>query len=239
MAPQPLIEVSHLTKAYTSGEETVQALRDVSLRVNRGEFVAVMGSSGSGKSTLLHVLGLLDRQTSGTYHFDGQALEAVSDAERSAMRGAKMGFVFQAFHLLPGMDTVGNVALPLVYAGVAPKERVARAKEALTTVGLAHRFTHVPNQLSGGERQRVAIARALVNEPSIVFADEPTGNLDSRTGEEVLRLFSRLHAAGRTILLITHEREAAAYAERIVTMKDGLIVRDERNTDRRFESFEK
>lgn len=239
MERAPLIHIEQLAKSYKAGEGEVRALRGVHVQVHTGEFVAVMGASGSGKSTLLHLLGLLDRPTSGSYIFEGVSVAEKTDAELAQLRGARIGFVFQAFHLLPGMSAVENVALPLLYAGVHPRERRARAVRALERVGLGHRLEHIPQQMSGGERQRVAIARALVNEPSVIFADEPTGNLDSKTGEEVLRLFSALHADGRTIMLITHEREAAAYAERILTMRDGTIMSDEKNQERRTAGFQK
>jgi putative ABC transport system ATP-binding protein len=216
------IETVELTKTYTIGT-TVHAVDRVTLTIPHGAFVAVMGPSGSGKSTLMQLIGLLDAPTSGTIRVDGQDAQALSDTERTRLRGVEIGFVFQAFHLMPKLTVLDNVTLPMTFQGVAARERVARAKELLERLGMADRLAHKPKELSGGQRQRVAIARALANDPSLLLADEPTGNLDSKTGEEVLRIIDELHASGRTILLVTHERRVAERAERIVHMADGRI----------------
>jgi macrolide transport system ATP-binding/permease protein len=222
-----LIRVRNLTKTFVTGKVEVQALRGLSLDVDRGEFVSIMGTSGSGKTTLMDILGCLSRPTSGTYHLDGRPTADLDDDALSEIRNEQIGFVFQMFNLLPRTSALANVEIPLLYSGVGAAERKQRAREALETVGLTHRAHHFPNELSGGERQRVAIARALINDPSIILADEPTGNLDSKSGEEIMAVFSRLHEQGRTIILVTHDQEIAGHAERIVRIKDGLIARDE------------
>jgi putative ABC transport system ATP-binding protein len=232
-----LIAAHNLTKTYAMEGAPVHALRGVTLDIDRGEFVAVVGPSGSGKSTFMHILGCLDRPTSGTYHLDGHDVSHLSDDALSGIRNRQIGFVFQGFNLLARTSAVENVELPLLYAHasrIAPAERRARAMRALAAVGLADRAEHHPNQLSGGQQQRVAIARALLNDPAIVFADEPTGNLDSRTSVEVMDIFQRLKAErGITIVLITHEPQVAEYGSRIVRFKDGVIVSDEANRSRR------
>lgn len=224
------IILSNITKKYQMGDAVVEALAGVTLRIRAGEFTAIMGPSGSGKSTLMNILGCLDRPTSGSYLLDGQETAYLSDDALAVTRNKKIGFVFQTFNLLPRINALENVALPLIYAGVQKSERRERAIEALTAVGLGQRLHHLPNELSGGQRQRVAIARALVNEPTILMADEPTGALDTKSGNEVMEIFQKLNAGGRTIILVTHEPEIAAYAKRVIYVRDGLIVRDtERN----------
>jgi len=221
------ILLSNVTKVYELGGETVHALAGLTLSISPGEFTAIMGPSGSGKSTLMNILGCLDRPTSGSYMLDGQEVATLNDDQLATTRNKKIGFVFQSFNLLPRMSTLENVALPMVYAGVEKKERLARATQVLTMVGLEERMNHQPNELSGGQRQRVAIARALVNDPTIIMADEPTGNLDTKSGDEVMAIFSELNTQGRTIILVTHEPEIATYAGRIVYVRDGRIERDE------------
>lgn len=227
----PLIDVQDLIKIYQGEEVTHTALRDLTLGVEEGEFVAVMGPSGSGKSTLLHIFGLLDRPTSGRYIFANQDTIVLTQEQRARFRNEKFGFIFQAFHLLPRTSVVDNVMLPLQYSRLPPRDHRPRALEALQYVDMMHRLQHTPAQLSGGEKQRVAIARALVNRPQILFADEPTGNLDSRSGAVVMELFEALHKQGHTIILITHEAPAASYAERVVTLRDGQVVSDVRSAD--------
>lgn len=222
-----LIELERVEKIYDLGAVQVRALCGIDLLIERGEYVAIMGPSGSGKSTLMNLLGCLDTPTSGTYRLNGVAVEKLSDGELAAIRNREIGFVFQTFNLLARTHALENVELPLVYAGVPRKERRARAMEALKRVGLADRMYHLPNELSGGQRQRVAIARALVNEPSILLADEPTGNLDSSTSAEIMRLFRELHQQGNTVILVTHEADIAAHAQRRVLLRDGRIVLDE------------
>ena len=235
----PVIHLENVHKVYDSGAVRVHALRGVSLEVSRGEFVAIMGHSGSGKSTLMNILGCLDRPTSGTYLLDGMDVSGLSKDERADIRNRKLGFVFQGFNLLRRTSALENVELPLIYAGVDAAERVRRSRLALAIVGLAHREDNHPNQLSGGQQQRVAIARALVNSPSLLLADEPTGNLDSRTSVEIMSVFQRLNReAGLTIVLVTHEPDIAQYADRIVIVRDGLITRDQRVTGRRDASTE-
>lgn len=220
------ISLSDVTKTYLMGDNTVNALAGVKLSIFDGEFTAIMGPSGSGKSTMMNILGCLDRPTTGSYKLDGQEVASLGDDDLAVTRNKKIGFVFQNFNLLPRISALQNVALPLVYAGVEAKERQRRAEVALAAVGLERRMDHLPNELSGGQRQRVAIARALVNDPTIIMADEPTGNLDSKSGIEVMGIFEKLNAMGRTIILVTHEPDIAEYAKRVIHMRDGLIVRD-------------
>ncbi len=222
-----IIRIEHIAKIYEVGVEKVYALRDVSLEINRNEYVAIMGPSGSGKSTLMNILGCLDTPTKGVYLFEGENVSEMNDNQLAEIRNRKIGFVFQTFNLLPRSTALHNVELPLIYAGLPRAERLERAYDALEKVGLADRTDHKPNELSGGQRQRVAIARALVTNPSIILADEPTGNLDSKTGEEIMRLFDDLHDNGNTIILVTHEEEIAENARRIIRIRDGLIERDE------------
>jgi putative ABC transport system ATP-binding protein len=223
----PVIDVADVTKVHRSGDVSVEALRGVSLVVVGGEFVAIMGPSGSGKTTLLGILGCLDRPTTGSYRLVGEEVSALSETRRARIRGDRIGFVFQAFNLLPRSTAFKNVELPLVYAGVGAEERRERALEALAAVGLAARADHLPSQLSGGEQQRVAIARALVVRPSVVLADEPTGNLDSASAAEVLAILERVNESGATIVLVTHSGRVAEHASRIVRLRDGLVVADE------------
>jgi putative ABC transport system ATP-binding protein len=224
----PIIETRDLQKHYVMGAETVRALRGVDLVIHPNEYVAIMGPSGSGKSTLMNLIGCLDTPTSGEYVLNGNRVAGMGDDELARVRNREIGFVFQTFNLLPRSTALDNVELPLVYGGLPAKERLRRAREALEHVGLGDRMDHRPNELSGGQRQRVAIARALVTRPSIILADEPTGNLDSQTSEEIMGLFARLHAEGQTIIMVTHEAEIAAHAERVVTLKDGRIESDRR-----------
>jgi len=231
-----MIEVENITKTYGSGDTAFQALKGVSFTVNDGEFVAIMGPSGSGKSTMMHILGCLDTPTTGTYLLDGKNVSQLSDDELATIRGQRIGFVFQAFNLLPRTTVLRNVMLPLVYDPAIPAgERIGRSREALLSAGLAETFfDHLSNQLSGGQIQRVAIARALVNDPTLILADEPTGNLDTRTGEIVLGTFQRLNEEhGRTIVLITHEPDVAEHADRIITVRDGHIISDSKSHTRK------
>jgi putative ABC transport system ATP-binding protein len=223
-----LIETQDLWKTYTMGEEEIHALRGVSIQLERGEYVAIMGPSGSGKSTLMNLIGCLDTPSKGSYLLNGKQVSQMNDHELARIRNEEIGFVFQTFNLLPRATALRNVELPLVYAGVASREREARAREALEKVELIPRMNHRPNELSGGQRQRVAIARALVNNPSILLADEPTGNLDSKTGHEIMGVFERLHKAGNTIVLVTHEADVAAFAYRTIHIRDGQVEHDER-----------
>ncbi len=224
-----LIETRDLWKTYVMGAEEIHALRGVSLHIARGEYVAIMGPSGSGKSTLMNLIGCLDTPTKGSYVLNGKEVSTMDDDELARVRNEEIGFVFQTFNLLPRATALHNVELPLVYAGVSARERQQRAREALEKVDLTPRMNHKPNELSGGQRQRVAIARALVNNPSILLADEPTGNLDSKTGVEIMGLFARLHEAGNTIILVTHEADIAAHAHRVVHIRDGQVENDVRN----------
>jgi len=223
-----LIETRDLWKTYVMGSEEIHALRGVSIQIERGEYVAIMGPSGSGKSTLMNLIGCLDTPSQGTYLLNGKQVGTMNDNELARIRNEEIGFVFQTFNLLPRASALQNVELPLVYAGVPARERQERARTALQKVELGERMTHRPNELSGGQRQRVAIARALVNNPSILLADEPTGNLDSKTGTEIMALFARLHQAGNTIVLVTHEADVAAFANRIIHVRDGQVEKDER-----------
>jgi putative ABC transport system ATP-binding protein len=224
----PLIETRDLWKTYVMGDEEIHALKGVSIAIERGEYVAIMGPSGSGKSTLMNLIGCLDTPSKGTYLLNGKEVSQMNDNELARIRNEEIGFVFQTFNLLPRATALHNVELPLVYAGVPAKERLDRARQALHKVELAERMTHRPNELSGGQRQRVAIARALVNNPSILLADEPTGNLDSKTGAEIMGLFERLHKAGNTIVLVTHEADVAAFAYRSIHIRDGKVENDVR-----------
>jgi len=223
-----VIRIRNLTRVYDMGGELIHALRGVSLDVGRNEYVAIMGPSGSGKSTLMNLIGCLDTPTKGTYLLNGKRVSDMNDNELARIRNEEIGFVFQTFNLLPRASALHNVELPLVYAGVPARVREERARVALERVDLLPRMTHRPNELSGGQRQRVAIARALVNNPSLLLADEPTGNLDSKTGAEIMALFARLHEAGNTIILVTHEADIAAFAHRIVHLRDGQIEKDVR-----------
>ena len=225
-----LIETHDLWKTYTMGDEEIHALRGVSVDIERGEYIAIMGPSGSGKSTLMNLVGCLDSPTTGSYLLNGKRVSDMNDNELARIRNEEIGFVFQTFNLLPRASALRNVELPLIYAGLGAEDREARAKAALERVDLLPRMTHRPNQLSGGQRQRVAIARALVNDASLILADEPTGNLDSKTGAEIMALFARLHQAGNTIVLITHEADVAAFAPRVLHLKDGQIEKDDRKT---------
>ena len=225
---QPVIDIADVWKTYRMGTQEVHALRGCSLAVERGEYVAIMGPSGSGKSTLMNVVGCLDAPTQGTYHLDGKDVSRLGDDALAEVRNGLIGFVFQTFNLLPRQDCLENVELPLVYAGVSRKDRRARAAEALRAVGLGDRMDHKPNELSGGQRQRVAVARALVNRPAILLADEPTGNLDTATSDEIMRLFERLYRAGNTLIVVTHEDEIAAHARRVVRLRDGQVETDVR-----------
>mgnify|MGYP006158078511 FL=1 len=225
----PLIKITNIKRDFPLGNEIVYVLKGIDLEINKGEYVALMGPSGSGKSTLMNILGCLDTPTSGTYVLNGKHVSEMQDDELAGIRNKEIGFVFQTFNLMPRTTALDNVALPMVYAGHSKSERVERATEVLTQVGLNDRMDHKPNQLSGGQRQRVAVARALVNKPSIILADEPTGNLDSKTSVEIMNLFNEIHANGNTVILVTHEEDIAAYAHRIIRLRDGLIESDSQN----------
>jgi putative ABC transport system ATP-binding protein len=224
----PLIETRDLWKTYQMGDEQIHALRGVSIQIERGEYVAIMGPSGSGKSTLMNLIGCLDTPSQGVYLLNDKEVSQMTDNELARVRNEEIGFVFQTFNLLPRATALHNVELPLVYAGVSKKDRLERARLALERVELTARMNHKPNELSGGQRQRVAIARALVNNPSILLADEPTGNLDSKTGVEIMALFARLHQGGNTIIVVTHEADIAAFAHRVIAIRDGQVERDVR-----------
>lgn len=223
---QPVIQIDSIRKNYFLGKVVIEVLKGLSLTINKAEYVALMGPSGSGKSTLMNIIGCLDSPTSGQYHLAGKAVSGMSDNELADVRNREIGFVFQQFNLLPRLTALENVALPLVYAGVSRKERTERAREVLAKVNLSDRGHHKPNELSGGQNQRVAIARALVNNPSIILADEPTGNLDSKTSHEIMDIFGQIHAAGNTVVLVTHEEDIAAHAKRIIRLRDGVIESD-------------
>jgi len=223
---QRVIQIEKLTKTYIMGDEVVRALRGVDLTISQNEYVALMGPSGSGKSTLMNLLGCLDSPTSGTYFLDGLNVSTMSDGELAEVRNKRIGFVFQTFNLLPRMSSLENVALPLVYAGFDKKERIQKAEHVLSIVGLQDRMLHKPNELSGGQRQRVAIARALVNDPAIILADEPTGNLDTKTSYEIMRIFEDIHSSGNTVIIVTHEPDIADHAHRIIRLRDGVIEQD-------------
>src|SRR5258707_6883207 len=223
-----LIETVDLWKTYVMGDEEIHALRGVSILIERGEYVAIMGPSGSGKSTLMNLIGCLDTPTKGSYLLNEKQVSQMNDNELARIRYEEIGFVFQTFNLLPRATALHNVELPLVYAGVPAKDRLERAKQALNKVELSERMGHRPNELSGGQRQRVAVARALVNNPSILLADEPTGNLDSTTGLEIMALFRELHDSGQTVVMVTHEQDIAAQAARVITLRDGLVATDQR-----------
>src|SRR6201996_2632711 len=227
----PLITLNDIGRKYIIGAETIHALKSVSLTINKGEFVALMGPSGSGKSTLMNILGCLDTPTKGDYILNGINVSHMTDNELADVRNSEIGFVFQTFNLLPRNTALDNVALPLVYSGISKEKREERANKALTNVGLEHRVHHKPNELSGGQRQRVAVARALINDPSIILADEPTGNLDTKTSIEIMGLIEDIHDKGNTIILVTHEEDIALHAHRIVRMRDGLIENDYVNTN--------
>jgi len=229
-APAPVLDLRQVTKVYGAGETAVHALRGVTLTVERGDYVAIMGASGSGKSTLMNIVGCLDVPTSGTYLLDGIDVRALNENQLALVRNRKVGFVFQAFNLIPRMTALANVELPLAYGGIKAAERRRRALAALRMVGLADRVGHQPNQLSGGQQQRVAVARAIVTAPALLLADEPTGSLDTASGREVMRIFDRLSASGRTIVLITHEPDIAAHAKRVIRLTDGRIVEDIRRS---------
>ena len=224
-----IIHLEGITREYQMGSERILALRGVDLTIARNEYVAIMGPSGSGKSTMMNMLGCLDTPSAGSYWLNGHEVSRMADDDLARVRNREIGFVFQTFNLLPRATALANVELPLVYAGVSGKERKQRAELALERVGLSERMHHKPNELSGGQRQRVAIARALVNEPSILLADEPTGNLDSATSEDIMRVFAQLHALGQTVLVVTHESEIAAHAQRVVVLKDGVVDSDRPN----------
>ena len=225
----PIISIQELKREFSVGSEIVRALKGIDVSINKNEYVAMMGPSGSGKSTLMNLLGCLDTPTSGTYNLNGTDVSSLKDDDLAEIRNKEIGFIFQTFNLLPRLTALENVALPLVYAGFSADERNKRAAEVLAKVGLADRMDHKPNQLSGGQRQRVAVARALVNNPSIILADEPTGNLDSKTSSDIMRLFEDIHQMGNTLIVVTHEEEVASHAHRILRLRDGLVETDLKN----------
>lgn len=235
---QEIIRIEGLTKYYRIGEEVIKALNGVDLSIYKNEYVALMGPSGSGKSTIMNIIGCLDTPTSGRYFLNGPDVAQLNDNQLAEIRNKEIGFVFQTFNLLPRYSALDNVALPLVYAGVPKEERLERARQALIQVGLAERMNHKTNELSGGQRQRVAVARALVNKPSIILADEPTGNLDTKTSYEIMNLFDEIHQAGNTIIIVTHEEDIAQMAHRIVRMRDGKIESDQPNIPKRQSQFQ-
>ncbi len=224
-----VIEIRNIIRDFKLGQEIVHVLKGIDLDIKRGEYLAIMGPSGSGKSTLMNLLGCLDTPTGGSYNLNGNDVSQMTDDELAEIRNKEIGFVFQTFNLLPRTTALENVALPMIYAGASRKQRQERATEVLTDVGLADRMDHKPNQLSGGQRQRVAVGRALVNKPSIILADEPTGNLDSKTGHEIMQLFDEIHSAGNTVIMVTHEEEIAAHAKRVIRLRDGVIESDTLN----------
>ena len=224
-----VIQIKNIKRDFQLGQETVKVLKGIDLNIRKGDYVALMGPSGSGKSTLMNLLRCLDTPTSGSYILSGKDVSQLSDDELAEIRNKEIGFVFQTFNLLPRTTALDNVALPMIYAGKSKKDRDARATEVLKNVGLGDRMDHKPNQLSGGQRQRVAVGRALVNKPSIILADEPTGNLDSKTSVEIMNLFNEIHAAGNTVILVTHEEEIAEHAHRVIRLRDGMIESDQRN----------
>ncbi|MDG1850217.1 MAG: ABC transporter ATP-binding protein [Flavobacteriales bacterium] len=226
-----MIDIKGLKREFTVGAETVKALRGIDVSVSKNEYLAMMGPSGSGKSTLMNLLGCLDTPTAGTYYLNGTNVSLLKDDSLAHIRNKEIGFVFQTFNLLPRLTALENVALPLIYAGYGKNERNDKAKDVLKKVGLENRMDHHPNQLSGGQRQRVAVARAMVNDPSIILADEPTGNLDSKTSKDIMRLFEEIHQMGNTLIVVTHEEEVASYAHRILRLKDGLVASDLKNTN--------
>lgn len=226
MNPEIVIELNKIRKSFKMGREWLEVLKGIDLKVFRNEYVALMGPSGSGKSTLMNILGCLDTPTSGEYFLNGKNVSRLDDDQLAAIRNKEIGFIFQTFNLMPRLTALENVALPLIYAGISKEERTRRAQEMLELVGLADRMNHKPNELSGGQRQRVAIARSLVNNPSILLADEPTGNLDSKTSYEIMELFDDIHLQGNTIILVTHEEDIAEHAKRIIKLKDGVILED-------------
>lgn len=228
---QPIIKTQNLRKTYKMGNTLVHALQSISMEVHRNEYIALMGPSGSGKSTLMNLLGCLDSPSSGEFFLNGTNVSTLEDDELADIRNKQIGFVFQTFNLLPRLTALDNVALPLIYGGMDKRHRVERARQVLEDVGLGDRMDHKPNELSGGQRQRVALARALVNHPSIIFADEPTGNLDTKTSYEIMELFEAIHAAGNTIMLVTHETDISAHAHRIIRLRDGLVESDELNPE--------
>ncbi|WP_053404182.1 ABC transporter ATP-binding protein [Persicobacter sp. CCB-QB2] len=236
---KPIIKTENISRLYKMGTEIISALKSVSIEINKGEYVAFMGPSGSGKSTLMNIVGCLDTPTGGSYELKGQDVSHMNESALAEVRNKEIGFVFQTFNLLPRASSLDNVALPLVYAGIGKKEREAKALKALESVGLGSRANHKPNELSGGQRQRVAIARALVNDPSIILADEPTGNLDTRTSYDIMSIFKELHDQGNTIIMVTHEDDIAHYSHRIVRLRDGLIESDIVNDDIRDPAYEK
>ncbi|GGM00826.1 ABC transporter ATP-binding protein [Deinococcus aerophilus] len=231
--PAPVVDLRGVRKVYEQGEMVFEALKGVDVQIAQGEMVALMGPSGSGKTTLMQIIGLLDRPSGGTYHLGGRDVTTLSENERAEARNTDIGFVFQAFHLLPRLNLLENVEVPLTYAGVPAHERRARALEVLRRVGLQDKARNLPSQISGGQKQRVAVARALAGSPRLLLADEPTGNLDTRTGEEVMALFGELHAEGTTVVLVTHEADIGAYAERVIRVRDGVVESDVRQTPRR------